>query len=254
MTQILLDTRVLSILNASSKGNQQIFRRAFIHSALILFVIVCGACAILVYHILEPFFSSILWSILSGALLFPLKTRCTSLTQRYLHQLDTDSHLLIFGLIILFPLKILDEILEFFGLLCIRKWKELIIIIIFLPSIEFLQSDIVYRCLITIGDNYFLLFERHIHLFDSRWIILIIFIYFSAVSTVYNRSFELKYILNIFAIPIWFCLFVYLSQIFPIYYRFIVVNFTSILAVVGYIIEPNVNSKLTFFLKRTIKI
>lgn len=246
MSQILLDTQILSILHISSNGNQQIFRQAFIRSASILFVIVCGTFAILVYHILKPFFSSILWSILAGALLFPLKTRCTSLVQCYLHQLDIDSHLLFFDLIIFFPLKILDQIIEFFGLLCIQKWKQLIVIIIFLPSIEFLQSDIVYRCLITTGYDYYLLFERYIHLFDSLWILFIIFIYFFSILTIYHRSFQLKYILNIFAIPIWFCLFLYLSQIFSIYYRLIVVTCTIILAIVGYVIESNVNSKLTF--------
>ena len=78
-------------------------------------MIVCGACAVLVYHILEPFLPSILWSILAGAFLFPFKTRYASLAHRYLRQLDADSHLLIAGLLIRLPIKIIDHIIESLG-------------------------------------------------------------------------------------------------------------------------------------------
>jgi len=84
-------------------------------------VIVCGACALLVYHILQPFLQSILWSILAGAFLFPFKDRFTSIARHYLYQLDTDSYLLVYGLVIILPLKIFDQIIESIGPLCIRN-------------------------------------------------------------------------------------------------------------------------------------
>src|SRR5215475_4972378 len=119
INHVALDTHVLSVLNLSSKHDQQIFRRAFIHSASILFVIVCVACALLVYRILQPFLQSILWSILTGAILFPFKNNFTLISRHYLHQLDRNSYLLIYGLGIILPLKIFDQILESIGPLCI---------------------------------------------------------------------------------------------------------------------------------------
>jgi hypothetical protein len=234
------------MVNLSSNRNQEIFHTAFIYFASILFVIVCGACAFLVYHILQPFLQSILWAILAGAFLFPFKNRSTSIARHYLQQLDNDSHLLVYGLVIILPLKIIDKIIESIGPLCIRKWKELVFIIVFLPLIEFFQSGLIYRCITTIGYSYFIKFERHIHIFDSLWIIIFIIIYFFAVFTLYNSSLFIKYILNIFSISIWFILFIYLSQYLSINYRFIVVNLAGILIVAGFIINQNINGKLTF--------
>jgi len=233
------------MLNLSSKRDQEIYHTAFIYVASILFVIVCGTCALLVYHILQPFLQSILWAILAGAFLFPFKNRSTSIARYYLQELDKNSHLLVYGLVIILPLKIIDKIIESIGPLCIQNWKELVFIIIFLPSIEFFQSGLIYRCITTIGYDYFIKFQRYIHIFDSLWIILFIIIYFFTVFILYNSSSLIKYILNIFSIPIWFILFIYLSQYLSINYRFIVVTLVGILIVVGLIINQNINGKLT---------
>ncbi|UJR31955.1 hypothetical protein I4U23_019428 [Adineta vaga] len=236
-----LDTPVLSILKISPQRDQQIFRTAFIQSTASLFVIVCGTCAALVYCILEPFIQSILWAILAGAFLFPFKNHFTSLALYYLQQLDKNSYVLCYGLVILLPLQIFDKTIESIGPICIRNWKQLILICIFLPSIEFLQSDIVYRWIKTIEYDYFLFFEKYIHLFDSLWVILMILIYLCAVLTVYNCSLTIQYLLKSLAIPIWFCLFIYLSQIFPINYRLIILTFTMILICCGFLLDQKIN-------------
>lgn len=231
--------------NVSLKRDQQIFRTAFIQSACILFLFLCGVCAWLVYHILKPFFHCILWSILTGAFLFPFKNHLTIRARYYLNEFDQHSFLLIFIL----PFKIFDQILESIPPLCIRKWKELILILIFLPSIEIFQTGIIYRWIVTIIYDYFIQFEKFIHIFDSSWIIFIIFIYFFFVCTIYNSSLIIKNLLRIFSIPIWLILFIYLSQYFSINYRFVGVTFISILLVIGFIFDRNIRGKLTFLLK-----
>ncbi|CAF0978535.1 unnamed protein product [Rotaria sordida] len=233
------DTRVLSILNFSRKRDQRILRTAFLHSATILFVIVCGACAVIVYRILEPFLQSILWSILAGAFLFPFKNHFTSIARYYLRQFDANSYFLCYGLVIILPIQIFDKAIESIVPLCIQKWKQLILIIIFVPSIEFLQSGVIYHCITTIGYDYFVIFEKYIHHFDSPWITSLVIIYIFAVLILYNKSSVIKYILNIFSIPIWFILFIYLSQFLPVNYRLIVVTFAAILLVVGFVVEQN---------------
>jgi hypothetical protein len=191
---------------------------------------------VLVYRILEPFLHSILWSILIGAFLFPFKHRFASIARYHLRQLDANSHLLFYGLVIILPIELIDKTIESIGPLCLRKWKQLVIIIIFLPSIEFLQSGVVYRCLTTIGYDYFVIFERHIHLFDSLWIQSFVLSYFFAVLILYNSSSVIKYLLNLFSIPIWFSLFIYLSKFLPINYRLIVVSLAVILVGISFII------------------
>lgn len=243
---VLQGNHFLSIVHTTFGNNQEIFRRALLQSGTIFFVLVCIACTLVIYYIFEPFLSSILWSLLFGALLHPLKTRCVSLTRCYLRQLDGNYHFLVFGLFILFPIRIVDHIIEFISLLCIRRWKELIFIFMCLPTIEFFQSGLIYRSLINIIYDSYIHFERHVQCCDSPWTLAVISLYFFAVLTVYNSSTRWKFFLTKLAGPVWCCLLLYSSQILPINYRVIVLVCTGFIAVLSYWLSPNTNSKLTF--------
>ncbi|CAF3503185.1 unnamed protein product [Rotaria sp. Silwood1] len=221
----------------SLQRDPETFRTAFIHSAAILFVLVCGACALLAYRILEPFLRSILWSILAGAFLFPFKNHLTLKTRYFLRQLDTDSHLLFYGLLILLPLRTIDRTIDSIFPFIKKKWKELLIIFIFLLSIEWIQSGVVYHWLITIGYDIFDKLGLFVHVFDSLWITTIVIAYLIAVLTIYDSSPLIRILLNLLAIPIWFILLIYLSQFLPINYRLIVVILAIILTVVGFIVD-----------------
>ena len=227
----------------STKHDQKIFRKAFIHSASFVFVILCGICALFVYYILEPFLQSILWSLLAGAFLFPLKYSLTKQTRTYLQQLDINSHLLVIGFSIVLPIKLFNSFLDSIGILCWRKWKQLIFILIFLPSIEYLQSGVVYRCLITFIYDYIVLFERYIYLFDSSWMLGIIISYFSVVFLFYKSFVWLQILLNVLSMPIWLCLLINLTQILSINYRLVAVTLIIGLITIGFFIELNTNGK-----------
>jgi len=178
-----------------------------------------------------------LWAILAGAFLFPFKNHLTSIARYSLCQLDKDSHLLFYGLVILFPLKTIDRIIESIGPLCLRKWKELLIIFIFLPTIELLQTGVVYRWITTIGYDFLNTLLFIVHLFDSLWVTTLVIAYIIAVLTIYDSSPLIKNILNLFAIPVWFILLFYLSQFLPVIYRLVVVILSIILTVVGFIVD-----------------
>ncbi|CAF3126221.1 unnamed protein product [Rotaria sp. Silwood2] len=83
-----LNSSVLGLRSTtkSFQRDPETFRTAFIHSAAIIFVLVCGACGLLAYRILEPFLRCILWSILAGAFLFPFKNYLILKTFRILRQ------------------------------------------------------------------------------------------------------------------------------------------------------------------------
>ena len=239
------------MFSVSSRSDEEIFRRGLLQSATIFFVLVCGACAVIISHLLSPFLSSILWSLFLGALLFPLKTRCTSLGRCYLQKLDKDSHLLVFGLIILLPMRILDRSIDLIGVFWSRKWKEFLFILICLPTVEFFQSGMIYRSINTLIYKCYIHLERHVRFGDSPWMLTMIGLYFFAVLTVYNSSDRSRVFLTKLAGPMWCGLVLYLSQILPINYRVIVLICTGVLAVFGYGFSQNINSKLIFEGKRT---
>jgi hypothetical protein len=231
------------VLRFAPRRDEQIFRTAFIHSTAILFVVICGACAVLVFYILQPFIHSILWAILVGAFLYPFKSRCTAHTLHYLRRLEANSHLLSYGLAILLPLQIFDKAIESIGPLCIQRWKQIALISIFLPSVQFLQSGIVYRWLTTIGYDYFLIYGPYIHVFDSAWVIVVVLSYLCAVLTAYHTSSAVRRSLKLLVVPIWFSFFVYVSQIFPVAYRAIIVTLGGIATCIGYVTDQNISRK-----------
>ena len=231
-----------SLLNLlpTSKATQRdrlTFRTAFVHSAAILFILVCGACALLAYRVLEPFLRSILWSILAGAFLFPFKNHLTQISRDYLRQLDTDSYLLFYGLVILLPLRTVDRTIESIFPFSIRKWKQLLLLLIFLLLIVLLQTGVVHRWLITIGYDCINTFVLIVHIFDSPWMTTLVIAYLIAVLTIYDSSPLIRSILNVFAVPVWFILMIYLSQFLPVTYRLIVVILSIILTVVGFVVD-----------------
>ncbi len=61
--------------------------------------------------------------------------------------------------------------------------------------------------------------------------------YIIAVLTIYDSSPVVKTILNLFAIPVWFILLIYLSQFLPVIYRLVVVLLSIVLTVVGFIVD-----------------
>lgn len=238
-----LGSSILDLLpdNTTIQRDRQTFRTAFVHSAAILFVLVCGACALLAYRVLEPFLRSILWSILAGAFLFPFKNHLTCLTRYSLRQLDTNSYLLFYGIVILLPLKTIDRTIDSIGPLCLRNWKELVIILVFLPTIEFLQTGVIYLWITTIVSDCINKLVVFVHFFDSLWVATLVLPYLLAVLTIYHRSETIKKLLNILAIPIWFISLIYLSQFLPVTYRLIVLILSIVLTVVGFVVDLREN-------------
>ncbi|CAF3440966.1 unnamed protein product [Rotaria socialis] len=221
----------------SPEHDPQLFRAAFIHSAAIIFVFVGGACGLLAYRVLEPFLRSILWSILAGAFLFPFKNHLTLTARHYLHQLDTDSHVLFYGLVVLLPLRTIDRTIESIFPYSKKKWRELLIIFIFLISIKLVQTGFVYHWIFIIGYGFIEKLSCIVHLCDSLWVTAVLFGYLISVLTMYENSPVIRFLLNLLAIPVWFILLLYLSQFLPVNYRLIVVILSIILTVVGFVVD-----------------
>jgi hypothetical protein len=80
-----------------------------------------------------------------------------------------------------------------------------------------------------------------VHLFDSPWVTTLVITYLIAVLTIYDHKPWIKTLLNLFAIPVWFILLIYLSQILPVTYRLIVVILSIVLTVVGFIVDLREN-------------
>ena len=206
---------------------------------MVLFVLACGICALLAYYILEPFVPSILWSLLAGAFLFPWKNRFASRVHSYLHRLEANADLLCVALFIELPCQCVDRTLEATGPFCLQRWKYCLFILLFRFAIELVHLSIVHDYLSVISGAVLLRCQQTRDLCDSPWTVGLIIIYLLALLTIYHQSWLIKSMLNIFAIPVWFVLFVYLLQSISLVYRSTLVALLILLISVGFLLDRN---------------
>lgn len=236
-------TRLYSRLNSSildllpRQADRQSLHAAFIHSAAILFVLVCGACALLAYRILEPFLRSILWAILAGAFLFPCKHHLTSRARFYLKTIEENSRLLIFGVFVRLPIQTVDQTIESIGQFFWNKVKYPTVIIVFLVLNSCFPIQSTYIEFIKICHPIFIRLLNIFHFFESKWMIAVIILYILAVLTFYHHSWWMKTLLNIIAKPIGLFILIHLTQILPVTYRLPFVIFVIGLTILGLLVE-----------------
>ena len=89
------------------EGHDKALKQAFYSTAATLFVVLACCAAVAVYHILLPFVRPLMWALLCGTVLFPLKYRLVSSSRQWLGGLRKSSTPLLLGTILL-PVTVAD--------------------------------------------------------------------------------------------------------------------------------------------------
>lgn len=104
-------TSFFDISNIVPQGHEKALKQAFYNVAAILFVVFVFVAGIAVYYVLEPFLQPLLWAVLFGSVLHPLKHSLTVVLKNWLKSLHSTSTPLALG-VMMFPLGIVDRISE----------------------------------------------------------------------------------------------------------------------------------------------
>ncbi len=137
--------RVISLL---PRGHEEAMKQAFYNvAAICLFIMMAGA-AMAVYFILEPFVKPLLWAILVGSVLHPVKQKSTVAACNWLSQLREENTLLVFGFLSV-PLQFVNKSTEWIGTALISHLKLLLSLTVGLHLVHILKqhcsfSDLVY--------------------------------------------------------------------------------------------------------------
>lgn len=137
--------RVISLL---PRGHEEAMKQAFYNvAAICLFFMMAGA-AMAVYFILEPFVKPLLWAILVGSVLHPLKQKSAVVTSNWLSQLKECNTLLIFGFLSV-PLQAVNKGAEWMGTALLCHLKLIVSLTIGFPIVHILKqhctfSDVIY--------------------------------------------------------------------------------------------------------------
>jgi hypothetical protein len=137
--------RVISLL---PRGHEEAMKQAFYNvAAIFLFILMAGA-TMAVYFILEPFMKPLLWAILIGSILHPIKQKSAVATCNWLSQLQEENTLLIFGFLSV-PLQVVNMSAEWMGTTLVSNLKSILILTVSFPLVHIIKqyysfSDLVY--------------------------------------------------------------------------------------------------------------
>ncbi|XP_033732626.1 transmembrane protein 245-like isoform X2 [Pecten maximus] len=98
-----------NVLNNLPQGHEKAFKQAIYTTAANLFVLVAVGAAVAVYFILEVFLRPLLWAVLCGTFLYPVKRSLTSWLRRWLHGLQTTNTPFVLGVAFI-PIKAIDRV------------------------------------------------------------------------------------------------------------------------------------------------
>ena len=196
----------------STKSNEKQFRRALIHCAAVLFVLICCICAVFVYYIFEPFLHCILWALLLDTLLFPLKNHSTIWARSFLEQSRVKQHFLWYDVCFLLPCRIIDRTFESISSICRHRWKECLFITLFRPTAESMDFEVFQQYLTTIDFHPLTFCQTEWKMFNNIYWMPILIFYLFGVLTYSKRSRLIQISLSFMTGSVWLILFIYVSQ------------------------------------------
>lgn len=126
---------IINIFGSLPQGHDKPVKQA-VYNALALFLLFLGcAAACALYLILEPFIKPLMWALLVGSVLHPLKYKLAQRFKSWFDGLDDSNTPVVFG-ILLVPVNVTDNISELLGNKLLNHLKIIISVLIIIPCLH----------------------------------------------------------------------------------------------------------------------
>lgn len=104
----------MKLLGVFPQGHEKALKQAF-YNALALFVLLlCGAAGWALFYIFEPFVKPLIWALLIGSVLYPVKHSLATQFELWFQQFSSSSNPIFFSFFMI-PIHVIDEISETVG-------------------------------------------------------------------------------------------------------------------------------------------
>jgi hypothetical protein len=197
--------------NEEDKSHVKALRYSLYNAAtLIIAGVICGAL-VSVYFVLEAFIQPLVWAVLIGCVLFPIKVRLTSAGLSWLRGIKTNGTPLTFGLVLL-PLKMVDSLAEQLWTHIFAYWKTLLSFLV-IGAICFVLSTVELLYPVTFIWNCGYLLYSILGVFRAEWVWTCAFMYIIVIAF-FKDSFQSvcpRVHLSSIAVFIWISLIFHLS-------------------------------------------
>lgn len=128
---------IFNIIGGLPQGHDKPVKHALYNAvALFLLALICAAGWAL-FFILEPFFKPLVWALLVGSVLHPLKYSLREQFRRWFKEIEDSGTPIVLGLCVL-PISITNNISEFIGSNLIRYIKTIVAIVVTVVALHIL--------------------------------------------------------------------------------------------------------------------
>ena len=140
------------MINLLPQGHEEAMKQAFYNIAVISLFSAVGAAAMAVYFILEPFIKPLLWAMLIGSVLHPVKQHSVAFARGWLSDLYMSNTLLVFGILTV-PLKAVDFSAQWMGTTIQKNLKLLLSFTLGIPVVIIIQQNYSYSYVCQVYEN-----------------------------------------------------------------------------------------------------
>ncbi|CAH1105803.1 unnamed protein product [Psylliodes chrysocephalus] len=186
---------IFSAIRSLPQGHDKPVKQAFYNAVALFLLFVSCAAGYAVYMILEPFVKPLMWAVLVGSALHPLKRSLRDRFKAWFQTLEVTSTPVVFA-VILIPVNIVNDISEFIGE---NIWKRLKLIIAFGVTVPIILLIYNYtpRIIARVLWQFVLYSFNVLHFFldtSSFWLVSIILLgYISAVFLMWKPENNTKF-------------------------------------------------------------
>lgn len=128
---------IFNVIGTLPQGHDKPVKQALYNSVAFFLLFICCAAGYAVYMILEPFIKPLMWAVLVGSALHPMKNSLRLKFQSWFQTLDTSNTPVILGVLLL-PLNVTNEVAEFLGENLWKRLKLIIAVCVAIPVIHFI--------------------------------------------------------------------------------------------------------------------
>jgi len=151
------------------EGHDKALKQAFYSTAATLFVVLACLAAVAVYHILLPFLRPLLWALLCGTVLFPLKYRLVTASRQWLSGLRKSGTPLILGTVLL-PVTVADSVVTRGATIVQCYVVPLAVVAVLLPALYFLIYVWLGQAFLDTLLAIFSFFDNVVGYFHAVWV------------------------------------------------------------------------------------
>lgn len=128
---------IFSIIGGLPQGHDKPVKHALYNAVALFLLVLCCATGWALYLILEPFIKPLVWALLVGSVLHPLKHSLRTRFQKWFQDIDESGTPFLFGICVL-PFGIINNISELIGSTLLKYFKIIAAIAVTVPILHVL--------------------------------------------------------------------------------------------------------------------